>query len=103
VGGGVNWKDHHANESGKALDHDLVREVMDEYAKNMGFELEGLPRYGLMKVAMYAAQAARAQALGFDPDLLRMSDGEADEQMLQLAEAAALAGKPVWFFGAGSS
>ena len=60
-----------ANEAAKALDHDLVKNVMEEFAGNMRFELTGLPAYGLAKVAIYAAQVARAQALGINPDLLR--------------------------------
>lgn len=62
----------------------------------MGFKLEGLPGYGMRKVAMYAAQVARAQALGFDPALLSMTDEEATEAQLALARAAVEAGKPVW-------
>lgn len=91
-----NWKDHHADEAGKALDTRLVQEVMEEFAGNMGFKLDGLPKYGLMKVAMYAAQVARAQALGFDPELLVMSDEEADQAGLALARSAVAAGKPTW-------
>lgn len=90
------WKTVHANESCKALEHDLVTGVMEEYADNMGFKLEGLAKYGLTKVAMYAAQVARAQALGFDPDLLRMSDEEADQVMLARARMMVAAGKPVF-------
>ena len=89
------WKIDHANASEKALEHDLVKGVVEEFADNMGFKLEGLPKYGLMKVCGYVAQVARAQALGFDPDLLRMSDEEADAQMLKKARMAVAAGKPV--------
>lgn len=92
----ADWKAHHANESEKALDHDLVKGVMEEFAGNMGFKLEGLPAYGLTKVAMYAAQVARAQALGFDPELLRLTAEEAGEQQLRLAMIAAESGKPVY-------
>lgn len=90
------WKTVHADAAYQALEHDLVRGVMEEFADNMGFRLDGLPRYGLMKVAHYAAQVARAQALGFDPDLLRLTDGEADVEMLAKARAAVAAGKPVF-------
>jgi hypothetical protein len=90
------WKQHHANEAEKALDNEMVRNAMQEFARNMGFQLDGLPAYGLAKVAHYAASVARAQALGFDPDLLRLSAGEATERQLALAEEAALSGKPVW-------
>ncbi len=46
---------------------------------DLGVTGQALPEYGIAKVANYAAQVARAQALGFDPDLLRLSDEEADE------------------------
>ena len=91
------WKKKHAEESQKAIDHEFVVEVMEEYAANMGFSMEdGLEPYGLRKVAMYAAQVARAQALGFDPKLLSMSAAEATEAQLRLAEQAVKAGKPVF-------
>ncbi len=90
------WKAVHANAANEALEHELVRQVMEEYAGNMGFKLDGLPRYGLMKVASYAAQVARAQAFGFDPDLLRPSDDLADRRGLALARKAVAMGKPVW-------
>jgi hypothetical protein len=91
-----NWKQHHANEAEKALRHPLVQSVMEEFAGNMGFRLEGLPAYGMAKVASAAAQVARAQALGFDPVLLRLSSSEADEEVLRLARIAAERGVPVW-------
>jgi hypothetical protein len=91
-----NWKTHHANEANKALEQPLVKEVMQEFADNMRFELRGLPQYGLTKVALYAAQVARAQALGFDPELLRVSEEEADQHALRVAQIAAESGKPVW-------
>lgn len=88
------WKTAHANESCKALDHDLVSGVIDEQMGNIGSD-SALVRYGLTKIAMYAAQVARAQALGFNPDLLRLSSEEANEEQLKLARAAVAAGKPV--------
>jgi hypothetical protein len=86
-----------------ALDHELVRGVMAEFADNMGFKLEGLPGYGMLKVAVYVAQVARAQALGFDPDLLRVSDEEAEAEQLALARAAVAAGKPTWVIRGGGA
>lgn len=50
----------------------------------------------LTKIATYAAQVARAQALGFDPELLRLSADEADTAMLAQARMAVASGKPVW-------
>lgn len=90
------WKQHHANEAEKALENEMVQDVLTEFAKNMGFERDGLPEYGLCRIVSYVAQVARAEALGFDPHLLRMSDEEADEQGLRMAQIAAEAGKPVW-------
>lgn len=73
-----------------------VESVMEEYASNMGFDPKhGLPAYGMMKVAMYAAQVARAQALGIDPELLRMSGEEQNSEILRRAAEAAFAGVPV--------
>lgn len=84
-----------ANEAERVLDHPLVREVMQEFALNMGFTLDGFPRYGLSKVAKYAATVARAQALGIDPDALRCTPSEANAEILRKAEIVAAAGKPV--------
>ena len=92
----TDWKQHHANEAEKAVVHPIVEDAADEFADNMGFKREGLPGHGLMKVASYAAQVARAQALGFDPELLLMSAEESDASALRLARLAAQAGKPVW-------
>lgn len=92
----TDWKQAHADAAEKALDVDLVQNVLTEFAGNMGFKREGLPEYGLAKIVSYVAQVARAQALGFDPELLRMTDGEADQQGLEMARLAVEAGKPVW-------
>lgn len=90
------WKNHHRKEAEKVLESSLVTEVMEEFAGNMGFKLEGLPGYGMKKIVSYVAQVARAQALGFDPNLLRLSDEEADEQILRVAKIASERGIPVW-------
>jgi hypothetical protein len=90
------WKQVHADASEEGvLDHPLVLRAMEEFADNMGFKLEGLPRYGLMKIASYVAQVARARALGFDPDLLLLTAEEADAQALEKARMAVAKGKPV--------
>lgn len=78
------WKTQHANESYKALEHDMVQGAMEEFALNMGFELTGLPKYGLEKIALIAAQVSRAYALGINPDDLRMTVEEANEQQIKL-------------------
>jgi len=89
------WKQQHADAADAVFDAAMVRDVMEEFAANMGFQLDGLPGYGLHKVVSYAAQVARAQALGFDPELLRLSDDEADAATLAVARAMVAAGKPV--------
>lgn len=88
------WKAKHANDSEQAVAHPLVQKVMEEYADNMGFALTGLPAYGLHKVALYAAQVARAQALCFDPELLRLTPDEAASVQWELAAQAVLQGVP---------
>lgn len=93
------WKQHHADEAEKAWENEMVQNALTEFAGNMGFKREGLPEFGLSKIVSYVAQVARAEALGFDPYLLRMSDAEIDASMLRLAEIAAKAGKPVWAIG----
>lgn len=102
----INWKNTHANESGKALETDLVKgvieELLDNLHNNYGVPTTGLPLYGLHKVAMYAAQVARAQALGFDPELLRNTDEEADAQQIDLARKLVEAGVPTVVIVAGA-
>jgi hypothetical protein len=95
----TNWRTHHAEASACAINHELVEFVRQELADNLGVRGQALPEYGIAKVAQYAAQVARAQALGFDPDLLRMSDEECDAAMLRLAQEAVAAGQPVWVLG----
>lgn len=89
------WKNAHANESNKAVEHELVEGVIEEFMDNIGVADRGLPAYGIRKVARYAAMVARAQALGFDPNALRMSGSEASEQQLELIRMAVAAGVPV--------
>lgn len=85
-----------ANEAEKALDHPLVIEVMEELCFNLRVPFDGLPRYGLRKVALYVATVARAHALGIDPDTLRMTDDEATDFQMDLARTAVEAGQPVF-------
>lgn len=89
------WKKIHADEAEKVWRHKLVQDVLDEFAGNMGFKREGLPEYGLMKIVNYVAQCARADALGFDPELLRHTPEEAEAAILDRARRMVLAGKPV--------
>ena len=90
------WKQLHANESEKAIQHPVVQDAIDELLFNLGRKRDSLPHYGISKVASYAAQVARAQALGIDPDLLRQTDDEADQAMRDLARRATEAKVPVW-------
>ena len=92
----TDWKRAHANASERAIKHPLVQEVMQEFLGNIGKPNGALERYGLTKVASYAAQVARAEALGIDPESLRMSDEELDEHQRMLIEMAYRAGKPVF-------
>lgn len=85
----------HLGGAAAALEHEMVREVMQEYAGNMGFKLEGLPAYGLRKVARYAATIAWCAAKGIDINELRATPEEYNEHALRLAQIAMKAGKGV--------
>ena len=50
------WKNAHANEATDFSKHELIENVLTEYAENMGFKREGLPEYGLQKIVHYVAQ-----------------------------------------------
>lgn len=89
------WKRAHANAAEHALKHPLVQGVMREFLRNIGTPNGALEKYGLTKVASYAAQVARAEALGIDPEALRMDDAEIAEHQRMLIDAAYRAGKPV--------
>jgi hypothetical protein len=90
----------HATAAEKALDHELVKKVIKEQygniTQNFGAEPEGLIHYGLLKIARYAAQVARAEAEGFDPDLLRVSPERATEMQMELMAMALAADKEVF-------
>jgi hypothetical protein len=99
------WKAKLAEDAGKAIRHDLVVDVVDEQIDNIsqfGNAPVNLLRYGLMKIALYAAQVARAQALGIDPELLRMSAGEANSEALRMAAEAVAQGIPTFLVEEGS-
>lgn len=81
-----------ASASDDTLKHPLVRDVVDEQMGNLNRE-DALARYGLNKIAMYAAQVSRAQALGVDPDILRNTDGEYVRHVF--TQAARLTGRGV--------
>ena len=88
------WKRKHANDSEMAVSHPLVKAVIAEQLRNLRREDDLLADYGLHKIAFVTAQVARAYALGFNPDLLRLSAGEANSQLLQLAAEAVYRGVP---------
>ena len=89
------WKNAHANAASASIKHELVENVIEEFMDNVGLTDKGLPAYGIRKVAHYAAMIARADALGFDPYLLRMTHDEATSHQLDLAARAVFAGVPV--------
>jgi hypothetical protein len=90
------WKQQHATEAEKALEHPIVASAIAELRDNLGIsENSPLPAYGIVKVATYAAQVARAQALGIDPEALRLTADEVRSEMLRLAAEAAFDGVPV--------
>jgi hypothetical protein len=89
------WKQQHAAESEKALEHPIVASAIVELRDNLGVSENSFPAYGIAKVATYAAQVARAQALGIDPEDLRLTADEARSEMLRLAAEAAFDGVPV--------
>jgi hypothetical protein len=91
----TDWKQHHANEAEKAVYHPMVQHVIEEFARNMKISLDGLPRYG-QKIATYAAQVARAQTLGIDPELLRLTADEYNSEALRLAAEATFRGIPTY-------
>ena len=73
----------------------IVQTVMEEFAQNMRFSLEGLPGYGLAKVAGYAATVARAQALGVDVDDLMVTTEEFRDWATQFTAEQVYEGVPV--------
>lgn len=83
-----------ATAADEALRHPLVVDVMAELRSNLGVSDDGLPAYGIAKVAHYAAQVAYAVALDVDPNVLRMSPSEARSVQLELAADAVLNGVP---------
>lgn len=98
----TDWKDAHANAASASIKHELVEGVIAEYLDNLGIADKGLPAYGIRKVAHYAAMVARADALGFDPNLLRMTNDEATSHQLDLAMRAVIAGVPVHMLDVGT-
>lgn len=74
-----------ANEAAKAWDTKLVQEAPTGFADNIGFERKGMAEVGRIKLVSTVASVAHAQARGLDPEVLRASDKELDEQSLAIA------------------
>lgn len=83
-----------AEAASEACGHPIVAETIVEYAANMGIT-GGLPLYGLHKVAAVAAQVARAEALGIDPNDLLLDAEERAAAALAFTEQAVAQGVPV--------
>ncbi len=91
----TDWKQDVANEAEQAVLHDLSQETIDELLDNLGTDRNGLPYYGILKVCGIVAQVARAQAIGIDPDTLRMTDEESGAALRNRMQAFMDAGLPV--------
>lgn len=91
----MSWKKDHANEAERFAEHELVEDVLTEFASNMGFERKGLPEYWLHKIVVYVAQVVLARARGFEPELLLLDDAEIAEHQRRLIEMVVKADKPV--------
>lgn len=78
---GEDLRDESAAAADVAVEHPLVEGAIAEFLDNVNLPGAGLPSYGVRKVAHYAAQVARAQALGIDADALRhTAQGASDGQ-----------------------
>lgn len=94
-------KKNFANEANNVLDHPIAKDVIDEFKDNLKRNPDvkpdsGLWNYGLMKILTHVSQIARAQALGIDPEQLRMSEEEQAAWCELLAQTASDAGKDVF-------
>lgn len=90
------WKQRHAEAADAAIEHPLVVSAVQEYLENLGLDDSSLLAYGIRKVAAYAAQVARDQALGIDPEQLRLTPEEARSAQLRFAANAVLGGMPTF-------
>ncbi len=95
----TDWKQTIANLAAAVVDHDLVQDVCHEQAQNFHIPYSGLHRYGLEKVASYAATVAIAQTFGIDPDLLRLTPDEANTELMKMAAEAVGQGVPTFIMG----
>lgn len=95
----ADWKQAIANQAEQATQHPIVQNAVKELLDNLRLPDGGLARYGIEKVAHYAATVARAQGLGLDPDLLRLTPEEANSEIWRAAAAAVASGVPVHIVG----
>lgn len=91
----TDWKQDHASDAERFAQHEMIDEVLSEFALNMGFERKGLPEYGLQKIVMYTAQVVLARARRIEPEALRMTDAEYNASQIRRAHMFADAGTPV--------
>ncbi len=85
-----------ANEAEKALSHDLVTNAREEALRNHGGKEGDLLWCSFAKVAMYTASVSRAQALGINPDELRLSSEESRASLQARARRSVELGKPTF-------
>lgn len=84
-----------ANETEKAIFHPITERAIEELLFNLNKDQSSMEYYGIIKLCNTVGQVARAQALGIDPEILRMSDAEAQEAMLQMVNVFAANGGKV--------
>lgn len=97
------WKQQFANEVDKAIAHPITQEAIDELLFNLRSSRNRMEYYGLLKICNVVGHIARAQALGIDPETLRMTDDEASEVVRDRIRAVADAGNPVIVVDGGES
>lgn len=95
----ADWKQAHAEASAAADEHPIVQQVIDNLVENLTNNFgpvagNQLVRASIQKVAHVGAQVARAQCLGFDPDLLRLTPDEANSALMRQAAEMVFRGVP---------
>lgn len=89
------WKQKHADACDAILDEPVVQDVITEQVRNVTQDFAPgdvcsrhiVTALCLRKIAVYAAQVARAHALGIPVDLLKLTPEEAREALLRFAQA----------------
>lgn len=88
------------NEIKAVFDSKEVQDVLEEFAFNMRFKLEGLPLYGMRKIVSYAVTVALATERRIPLEVFKMTSEEWAVYASRLADAFAEAGKPVFVVNA---